>query len=49
MTTEIKNLVQKYEDRIKAKKKQQEYNPNDLVDGIILALEDVIKDLKNLK
>jgi predicted component of type VI protein secretion system len=48
MKQHIKELINKYEKRIKTKKKQQIYNHNDLVDGIILALEEVIEDLENL-
>ena len=48
MRQHIKELIKKYEKRIKAKKEQQIYNHNDMVDGIILALEEVIEDLENL-
>lgn len=41
-------LIQKYETRVNAKKQQVYLNPNDCVEGIIVALEQVIQDLKEI-
>jgi hypothetical protein len=44
----INTLIERYEKRMVEKKKQQEYNPNDVVEGIIVALEEVVEDLKQI-
>lgn len=41
-------LIQQYETRLEQKKQQVSRNPNDCVEGIIVALEQVIQDLKNI-
>jgi len=48
MKRHINKLIEKYENRIENKKKQQIYNQNDVVEGIILTLEQVVEDLKNI-
>jgi hypothetical protein len=48
MNKQINKLIEKYENRIENKKIQQIYNQNDIVEGIILTLEQVVEDLKNL-
>lgn len=45
---QVHNLIQKYEKRLEAKKQQVYLNPNDCVEGIIVALEQVIADLKEI-
>ena len=45
---QIHNLIQKYETRLNAKKQQVYLNPNDCVEGIIVCLEQVIADLKEI-
>ena len=45
----VKELIKKYEERIESKKEQQEKNHNDIVEGVIIALEDVVEDLKKLQ
>jgi hypothetical protein len=41
-------LIKQYETRLNAKKQQVYLNPNDCVEGIIVALEQVIADLKEI-
>jgi hypothetical protein len=41
-------LIQKYETRLDAKKQQLRLNQNDCVEGIIVCLEQVIADLKEI-
>jgi predicted component of type VI protein secretion system len=41
-------LIQKYETRLNAKRQQVSLNPNDCVEGVIIAMEDVIADLKEI-
>lgn len=41
-------LIQKYETRLDAKKQQFRLNQNDCVEGVIIALEEVIADLKEI-
>jgi hypothetical protein len=48
MKADIQSLIRKYERRIEDKKERIKKVPNDCLNGIILALEDVIEDLKQL-
>jgi hypothetical protein len=45
---QVHSLIRKYETRLEAKKQQVRLNPNDCVEGIIVALEQVIADLKEI-
>jgi hypothetical protein len=50
MNIDIDTLINKYQDRLEARKKlQQKTGHNDVVEGVIITLELVIEDLKKLK
>ena len=44
----VYELIRKYETRLNAKRQQVSLNPNDCVEGIIVALEEVVQDLKKI-
>ena len=44
----IDQLIKKYETKIEEKKRLNEKLHNDIVEGLILAMEDVVLDLKSL-
>jgi hypothetical protein len=47
-TDQIKSLIKKYTAKIEDKKRLNQKLNNDQVEGIILALEDVVEDLRKL-
>jgi len=47
-TDQIKYLIKKYTAKIEDKKRLNQKLNNDYIEGIILALEDVVEDLKKL-
>jgi len=47
-TDQIKYLIKKYTAKIEDKKRLNQKLNNDQVEGIILALEDVVEDLRKL-
>ena len=44
----INQLIKKYESKIEEKKRLNDKLHNDIVEGLILAMEDVVLDLKSL-
>jgi hypothetical protein len=47
-TDQIKSLIKKYTAKIEDKKRLNQKLNNDHIEGIILALEDVVEDLRKL-
>lgn len=47
-TDQIKHLIKRYTAKIEDKKRLNQKLNNDQVEGIILALEDVVEDLRKL-
>jgi site-specific DNA-adenine methylase len=48
MNNKIQALIIQYENKLTDKKRLQEHVKNDIVEGLIYAYEDIIKDLKKL-
>lgn len=49
LQSKIENLIRKYKEKLNEKKRLNQKINNDIVEGIILAYEDIIEDLLKLK
>lgn len=49
LQSKLENLIRKYKEKLTDKKKLNQKLNNDMVEGIILAYEDIIEDLLKIK
>jgi hypothetical protein len=49
LQSKIENLIRKYKEKLNEKKRLNQKINNDIVEGIILAYEDIIEDLLKIK
>jgi len=49
LQSKLENLIRKYKEKLTDKKKLNQKLNNDIIEGIILAYEDIIEDLLKIK
>jgi len=49
LQSKLENLIRKYKEKLNEKKRLNQKINNDIVEGIILAYEDIIEDLLKIK